>query len=54
MSKFKLQARKVFDISTQKGLKKAEKYQQTLYKRFDVVNINPIAFEKVELSGVKK
>jgi len=52
MAKFK--TKKVFDISTQKGLKKAEKYQQNLYKRFDIVKINPIGFEKVELSGIKK
>ena len=43
---------KVFDISTNKGLKNAEKYQQKLYKKYDNVRIYIAGLNKVEIYGV--
>lgn len=51
---YKLNSKKVFDISTEKGIKRAEKYQKNLYKKFDNVKIEPTGFNKVALSGVSK
>lgn len=49
--KQKNDSRKVFDISSEEGIKKAERYQQRLYKLYNFVKIEPVGFEKVALSG---
>lgn len=44
---------KTFDISTIKGLKKAENFQKNLFKEYHYVEIKPIGFDKVKLTGKK-
>ena len=55
ISKKKLiESRKVFNLRSEKGLKSAERYQQHLYKHYDVVKVEPQGMDKVTIWGEKK
>jgi len=42
---------KVFDTSTLKGLRAAERYQAALYSKFDKVTVVPVGLNRVRVSG---
>lgn len=50
---YKVKKSKVFDISSDKGIKRAERYQQRLYKEYDIVQITPFGLDKVKLAGIQ-
>ena len=43
--------KRVFDTSSIKGLKQAERFQNALYKKFDCVSVRPIGLDKVAVMG---
>lgn len=45
---------KTFDTSTIAGLKAAERYQQSLYSKFDKVTVTPIGLNRVKVWGERK
>jgi len=45
---------KTFDISTEAGMKNAERFQSKLYKKYSHVKIEPSGYEKVKLIGMNK
>ena len=51
MTKFKKSKMKVFDISTEKGIRRAENYQDELYTKYNVVNVKIISSSKVKVEG---
>lgn len=44
---------KIFDTSTLKGLKSAERYQAKLYNKYQSVNVYTIGLYRVQIVGLK-
>jgi hypothetical protein len=45
---------RVFDISNQKGIKAAEKYQWSLYDKYDRIEVKDVGFDRVIITGKSK